>query len=118
MTYFIVLAKSLDGIPKSWGEYDLSFFEKYDTEYIELSHDDFVRMGIDLISIKLFTRYGFLIGDGDYAYLDDKDCVKLKDYLINDYDGLIKYLDKDVYHKLIEFCDYAINNKTGIAFIF
>ena len=54
--FYIVLPLSLEGIPCSEGEYDLSFFENYKTEVITINESQFIRMKLDELTILLFSK--------------------------------------------------------------
>lgn len=114
--YYIVLPLSLDGIPIIDGEYDLSFFEKYDTKYIEIDSNDYDLLEIEDLNLELYKKYGFLLEEGEYTFLDFNDCIKLKEYLNNNISSQVKI--NNFYQKLINFCDEAIKKSTGIAFIY
>lgn len=113
----IILPLSLDGLPKYGDLIDVSLctVDKMKEIIIE---DDCEIENFDILSDLLFVRFGFLIGYGDYYFLFEKDCIKLKKYLEDNIDDVKKLLSKSIYNKLIEFCDEAIKLKTGLGFDF
>ncbi len=112
--YKIILPLTLARIPKYGDLYDVTSCNNLSAKFLVISSEEFVKWNIENICLDLYTRYGFLLGDGDYYYLEYNDCKILKDYLKNNKNEI----SSKIYDLLINFCDEAIALKTGLGFDF
>lgn len=111
--YKIILPLTLAGIFKYGDLYDVTSCNNLNAKFLVISSEEFVKCNIENICLDLYTRYGFLLGDGDY-YLEYNDCKILNDYLKNNKNEI----SSKIYDLLINFCDEVIKLKTGLGFDF
>ena len=110
----IILPLTLVGIPKSGDPYDVTSCNYCNAKFLVISNEEFDMWNIENICLDLYTKFGFLLGDGDYYYLEYNDCKILKDYLKNNKNEI----SSKIYDLLINFCDKAIKLKAGLGFDF
>ena len=112
--YKIILPLTLAEIPKHGDLYDVTSCNNCNAKFLVISNEEFVKWNIENICLDLYTKFGFLLGDGDYYYLEYNDCKILKDYLKNNKNEI----SSKIYDLLINFCDKAIKLKAGLGFDF
>lgn len=83
---------------------------------IEISGDEYENMEIDKMNYDLSIKYEFMIGFGDYDFLDASKCQLLKEYLENNLKKGHAKLTEQFKKLLIDFCNKAIALNTGIGF--
>lgn len=115
--YRIILPLTLEGISKYGDIYDVTKCSDDNAKVLIISGCDFDKMHFDYICLDLHRKYKFLLGDGDYYFLDYDDCVLFKNYIV-DNTNVKEQLSLELYDSLICFCDEAIKLKTGLGFDF
>lgn len=113
----IILPLTLDGVYKYGDISDVAMCNEDNSRILIIPGYDFDKMNIDDICLDLYKKYKFLIGDGDYYFLDYNDCLILKNYLVDNI-NIKEQLSLELYDSLISFCDEAIKRKTGLGFDF
>lgn len=111
------LAKTLNGIGKYGDIFDLSNESNEKVESFEIEEDDFALLEeyfIDSINDKCNS----LLEYGDYDFFDVDKCKILKNWLEeNIANNSVKRLD-ELYNKLLEYTNKAIQYNTGLAIDF
>ena len=116
--YKIILPLTLDGLSKYADLYDVTMCNDDNARILVVSGTDFENMNLDMFCLDLYKKYGFLLGDGDYYFLDCNDCKLLKEHMITNADNVRTQLSSCLYETLLNFCDEAIKLNTGIGFDF
>lgn len=115
--YKIILPLTLEGVSKYGDMYDVTLLSSRSAKFLIISGEDFDTMCIDNICLELYRKFGFLLGEGDYCFIDYVGCESIKKYLENKND-IKKQLSLELYNAIINFCNEAIRIKTGLGFDF
>lgn len=118
MIYRIILPFTLENMPIFGDIFDVTMCDEKKAKFFYISEGEFKSMNIDDICLDLFIKYQWLLGDGDYYFLNYEECRVLKEYLVSNTNNVKNQISSYIYNNLIEFCDEAIKFKTGIGFDF